>query len=85
MVHGVATSRTQLRDFTFLLSLQVTLLVRNPPARSGGIRDTGSIPVSGRSPEGGQGNTLQYLAWGIPWTEEPGGLQSTGLKRVRHD
>ena len=25
------------------------------------------------------------LAWRIPWTEEPGGLQSTGLPRVRHD
>ena len=25
------------------------------------------------------------LAWGIPWTEEPGGLQSIGLQRVGHD
>ena len=25
------------------------------------------------------------LAWRIPWTEEPGGLQSVGLQRVRHD
>ena len=25
------------------------------------------------------------LAWRIPWTEEPGGLQSTGSPRVRHD
>ena len=25
------------------------------------------------------------LAWRLPWTEKPGGLQSTGLKRVRHD
>ena len=25
------------------------------------------------------------LAWRTPWTEEPGGLQSTGLQRVRHD
>ena len=25
------------------------------------------------------------LAWRIPWKEEPGGLQSTGLQRVRHD
>ena len=24
------------------------------------------------------------LAWEIPWTEEPGGLQSMGLQRVRH-
>ena len=25
------------------------------------------------------------LAWDIPWTEEPGGLQSLGLQRVEHD
>ena len=25
------------------------------------------------------------LAWKIPWTEGPGGLQSTGLRRVKHD
>ena len=25
------------------------------------------------------------FAWRIPWTEEPGGLQPTGLQRVRHD
>ena len=27
----------------------------------------------------------RVLAWEIPWTEEPGGLQSMGLQRVRHD
>ena len=25
------------------------------------------------------------LAWRIPWTEKPGGLQSTGMQRVRHE
>ena len=25
------------------------------------------------------------LAWKIPWTEEPGGLESMGLERVKHD
>ena len=28
---------------------------------------------------------FSILAWRIPWTEEPSGLQSTGLKRVGHD
>ena len=28
---------------------------------------------------------ISILAWKTPWTEEPGGLQSTGLQRVRHD
>ena len=27
----------------------------------------------------------RILAWKIPWTEEPGGLQSMGLQRVGHD
>ena len=27
----------------------------------------------------------KIFAWRIPWTEEPGGLQSMGLQRVRHD
>ena len=37
----------------------------------------GLIPVSGRSPEVGNGNS-SILAWRISWTEEPGGLQSRG-------
>ena len=35
--------------------------------------------------EKGMGTHSNILAWGIPWTEEPGGLQSMGSKRVRHD
>ena len=30
-------------------------------------------------------NPFQYSCWRIPWTEEPGGLQSIGLQRVRQD
>ena len=30
-------------------------------------------------------NHSSILAWEIPWTEEPGGLQSIAFKRVRHD
>ena len=40
--------------------------------------DLGLIPRSGRSPGGGNGNHSSILAWEIPWTEEPGGLQSMG-------
>ena len=40
--------------------------------------DTGSIPGLGRSPGEENGNPFQNLAWEIPWTEEPGGLQSVG-------
>ena len=35
-------------------------MVKNPSAKTRDIRDTGSIPGSGRSPEGGHGNPLQY-------------------------
>ena len=31
------------------------------------------------------GSHSNILAWEIPWTEEPGGLQSTGSQSVRHD
>ena len=47
--------------------------------------DPGSIPGSGRSPGDGNGNPLQYSSWRIPWTEEPGGLQSMGSQRVVYD
>ena len=55
------------------------------PANAGDISDMGSTPGSGRSPEGGHANPLQSLAQGIPWTVEPGQLQSIGSQRVRHD
>ena len=35
----------------------------------------GSIPGSERCPGEGNGNTLQYSCWKIPWTEDPDGLQ----------
>ena len=35
--------------------------------------------------EKGMATHSSTLAWRILWTEEPGGLQSTGLQRVRHD
>ena len=35
--------------------------------------------------EKGMATHSSILAWGIPWTEEPGGLQSMGSQRVRHD
>ena len=38
----------------------MALVVKNPPDNAGDIRDAGSIPGSGRSPEGGHGNPLQY-------------------------
>ena len=39
---------------------QVALVVKNPPAKAGDVRDVGSIPETGRSPGGGHDNPLQY-------------------------
>ena len=64
---------------------QMALVVENVPANAGDIRDVGSIPGSERSPGGGHGNPVSTLAWRIPWTEEPGGLQSIALHRVGYD
>ena len=47
--------------------------------------DLGSIPGSGRSSGEGNGNPLQYSCLENPWIEEPGGLQSVRLQRVRHN
>ena len=64
---------------------QGALGIKNLPANVGDIRDAGSIPGSGRSLEEGTATHSSILAWRIPWTEEPGGLQSMGLQRVGHD
>ena len=60
-------------------------MVKNVPANAGDSRDVGSIPGSGRSPGEGNGNLLQCPCLGNPWTEEPGGLQIVGSRRVGHD
>ena len=56
-------------------------VIKNLPANSG---DMGSIPRSGRPPGEGNGTHSSFLAWKIPWTEEPGGLYSMGSQRVGH-
>ena len=38
----------------------MVLVVKNPPANAGDVRDTGSVPGWGRCPGGGHGNPLQY-------------------------
>ena len=48
--------------------------------------DLGLIPELGRSRGGGHDKfTIVFLPGEFPWTEEPGGLQSTGSQRVAHD
>ena len=58
-------------------------VVKNQPANAGDTRDVGSISGSGRSPGVGMATCSSILAWRIPWTEEPGGLQSKVLQGAR--
>ena len=54
--------------------------VKNLPAG-----DAGSIPGSEKSLTEGMATHSSILAWKIPWTEEPGGLQSMGSQRLGPD
>ena len=51
-------------------------MVENPPANAGDAEEAGSILGLGRAPGKGNGNPLQCSCLKIPWTKEPGGLQS---------
>ena len=53
-------------------------MVKNPPANAG---DLGLVSGSGRSGEEKMAAHSTILAWKIPWTEEPGGLQSVGPQK----
>ena len=61
------------------------LLVKNPPANVGDLRDTGLIPGSGRYALEDMATHSSILAWKISSTEESGGLQSIGSWRLGHD
>ena len=60
--------------------MQVSLVVKNPPAIAGDRRDVNSIPGSGRSLGEGMATPSSIRAWRIPWTEEPGGYSPQGHK-----
>ena len=68
----------------------MALVVKNPPANAGDIRDVGSIPGSGRSPGGEHGNPLQYSCLENPmdsgtWQDIVHGVAQsrTRLKQLR--
>ena len=71
-IYGVSQSQTRLKRLSSSSSSKDTLgfpggaVVKNPSAKAGGSRDTGSIPGSGRSPREGNGNPLQYSSLGNP-------------------
>ena len=57
-------------------------MVKNLPA----MQETRVQSLGGKDPlEKEMAIHSSIVAWKIPWTEEPGGLQSMGSQRVRHD
>ena len=76
----------QLLDFTLdyghCMGFPDGSVIKNAPANVGNVS---LIPWSGRSPGEGNGNPLQFPAWEIPWTEEPGRLKSMESQRVKQD
>ena len=63
----------------------MVLVVRNLPASAGDI-ETWVQSLDQEDPlEKEMATHSSILAWVIPWTEEPGGLQTMGLQRVGHD
>ena len=67
------------------MASRVALVVKNPPASAGDVRDMGSIPGLGRSPGEGNGNPLQYSCLENTMDRGVHRLQSKGSHRVRHD
>ena len=66
----------------------VAEMVKNPLAITGLARDASlwGLLLSGEDPlEEEMATHSSLLSWRIPWTEEPGGLQSMGSHRVRQD
>ena len=64
---------------------QVAPVVKNSPANAK-KKKRGFVPWVGKTPlEEGMTTYSSILAWKIPWTEEPGRLQSIGSHRVGHD
>ena len=60
----------------------MTQMVKNLPA----MQETQILSLGWEDPlEKEMATHSSILAWRIPWTEEPGGPQSMGLKRVGHD
>ena len=73
------------RGFTGLRDFPVGAGVKNQPANARGKRGMHMTPESGISLEEEMATHSRILAWKIPRTEEPGGLQSMGWQRVRHN
>ena len=68
--------------FLVVMTSLVTQMIKHPPT----MRETQFRSMGWEDPlEKEMATHSSILAWRIPWTEEPGGLQSTGSQRFGHD
>ena len=67
---------------SFVIASLAAQMVKNLPV----MQETQVQSLGREDPlENGKVTHSSILAWRIPWTEEPGGLQSMGSQRIRHD
>ena len=82
-VHGVQKSQTQLSDFTFTFHFHA---LAQMVKRLSTMWETRVQSLGREDPlEKEMAIHSSTIAWKIPWTEEPGRLQSVGSQRVGHD
>ena len=81
MITGKAIALTKQVFVGIVVSLLSGIVIKNLPAmQETWVRSLGQEDPLGK----GMATHSSILAWRIPWAEKPGGLQSTGLQRVRH-
>ena len=82
MVKDASQTLVEIKTETHGEGFLVAQRVKNPPA----MQETWVQSLGLEDPlEKGMATHSSILAWRIPWTEEPGGLQSTGSQRIRPD
>ena len=86
-IHGVAKSRTRLSDWTELNKEEFSKCLSDIESTgNAGVQETQVRSLGQEDPlEEEMATHSSILAWEIPLTEEPGGLQTKGLQRVKHN
>ena len=78
----IMSSYTFVKAYQLILASLVSQRVKNPLA----MQETGVRSLGRKDPlEKGKATYSDILAWRIPWTEEPGGLQSMGSQTLEHN
>ena len=79
---GNAETRVQTRKSKYRVNVLVAQMVKNLPE----VQETWVCSLGLEDPlEEDMATHSSVLAWRVPWTEEPGGLQSIGSQRAGHD